>query len=291
MKQELQLFNFEGQELRVVIINSEPHLIAKDVCAILDVVNVSQALARLDDDEKGICLNDTLGGEQELSTVNESGFYSLVLSSRKKIAKPFKRWVTHDVLPSIRKTGSYSVESSDNKQLETVNALRTSSEVFQFLLPTWEVILQDHNQACLASDKGAKKATGISILEFCETSLVSEVQEQLLTVTQLGKRIGVSAVKMNKLLQEANLQDRIGYTNSKNKQDYYWEATVEALDKKFCAYLDVGKGNNSSGAPIRQLKWYPSVLKFLEKSDGTVVIDLTPSENDGEIANQDEKVA
>ena len=74
----------------------------------------SKALTRLDDDEKGICLSDTLGGKQDLLTVNEPGLYELVFGSRKPEAKRFKRWLKHEVLPAIRKTGSYSLQKTDS---------------------------------------------------------------------------------------------------------------------------------------------------------------------------------
>ncbi|PAE90909.1 phage antirepressor KilAC domain-containing protein [Shouchella clausii] len=101
---------FEGDELRIVDHGGEPWFVAKDVCDILEINNNRQALARLDEDEKGVSLIDTLGGKQKLATVNEFGLYSLVLSSRKPEAKKFKRWITHEVIPSIRKTGSYSLQ-------------------------------------------------------------------------------------------------------------------------------------------------------------------------------------
>lgn len=82
--------------------------VAADVCRALDIGNSRQALTRLDEDEKGVISNDTPGGRQEMSTVNEPGLYSLVLSSRKPEAKAFKRWITHEVIPTIRKTGEYS---------------------------------------------------------------------------------------------------------------------------------------------------------------------------------------
>ena len=103
----LTVFEFDSQEVRVINIDSETWFVAKDVCRVLEVGNTSQALTRLDDDEKGVISNDTPGGSQKMAIVSESGFYSLTLGSRKPQAKPFKRWVTHDVLPSIRKTGKY----------------------------------------------------------------------------------------------------------------------------------------------------------------------------------------
>lgn len=101
-------FDFHGATVRVLADEQgEPWFIAKDVCAVLEIGNPSQALTNLDDDEKGITTTDTLGGPQKTVTVSESGFYRLVLRSRKPVAKEFQRWVTHEVLPSIRKHGGY----------------------------------------------------------------------------------------------------------------------------------------------------------------------------------------
>lgn len=83
--------------------------VASDVCRALCINNSRQALTRIDIDEKGVIENDTLGGKQTMAAVNEQGLYALVLSSRKREAKEFKRWITHDVIPAIRKTGSYSM--------------------------------------------------------------------------------------------------------------------------------------------------------------------------------------
>ena len=85
----------------------EPWFVAVDVCKALEIKNNRDALGRLDDDEKGVVSTDTLGGEQEVGVVNESGLYTLVLGSRKSEAKAFKRWITHEVIPTIRKTGGY----------------------------------------------------------------------------------------------------------------------------------------------------------------------------------------
>lgn len=105
------VFNFGAQSIRTIDQDGEVWFVANDVCAALDIANPRHAVGRLDDDEKGVVSNDTLGGSQELSTISESGLYSLVMSSRKAEAKQFKRWVTHDVLPTIRKTGRYEAPS------------------------------------------------------------------------------------------------------------------------------------------------------------------------------------
>ena len=105
---ELQIFkNNEFGEIRTVTKNNEPWFIATDVCSALDISNTSQALTRLDDDEKNtIILNEGIGNPNK-SIVSEYGLYNLILASRKKEAKKFKRWITHDVIPTIRKHGAY----------------------------------------------------------------------------------------------------------------------------------------------------------------------------------------
>ncbi len=105
---EIQKFvNADFGEIRTTIINNEPWFVAKDLCDILEIGNPSQALSRLEKDEKNtIILNEGIGNPNK-AVVSESGFYALVLSSRKKIAKPFRLWVTREVLPQIRKTGGY----------------------------------------------------------------------------------------------------------------------------------------------------------------------------------------
>lgn len=106
---ELQIFkNNQFGNVRIVMKGKEPWFVAKDVCNCLEINNSRQALIRLDDDEKSsVILNDGTPGNPEKSIVNEYGLYSLVLSSRKQEAKEFKRWITHDVIPQIRKTGQY----------------------------------------------------------------------------------------------------------------------------------------------------------------------------------------
>lgn len=100
---------FEGREIRTHIDDQgNPWWVAADVCAVLGLEQVSRAISRLDEDEKGVTISNTPGGRQELSTVSESGLYSLILTSRKPDAKRFKKWVTAEVLPSIRKTGRYA---------------------------------------------------------------------------------------------------------------------------------------------------------------------------------------
>lgn len=105
MNNEIQKFDFKGASLRTLTDKAgEPWFVAKDVCDILEISNPSDALKRLDDDERS---RFNLGRQGETNIVNEAGLYVLVLGSRKPEAHEFKRWVTHEVLPQIRKTGGY----------------------------------------------------------------------------------------------------------------------------------------------------------------------------------------
>ena len=110
--------------VRAVTLEGEPWFVAADVCRALGIGDSRTATTRLDDDEKDAVLIRTLGGEQKMTIINEPGLYSLVLSSRKPEAKAFKRWITHEVIPEIRKTGGYIAgqETMDDDQL-LANAL------------------------------------------------------------------------------------------------------------------------------------------------------------------------
>ena len=112
---KIQLFkNEQFGEIRTVVIDDDIWFVAKDICDALELGNTSQALTRLDEDEKNtIILNEGIGNPEK-TIINESGLYSLVLGSRKPEARIFKKWVTSEVLPSIRKTGGYIVTKSDD---------------------------------------------------------------------------------------------------------------------------------------------------------------------------------
>lgn len=110
---DLQIFSYQSHEVRKVEVNGEPWFVLKDVCSILNINNQSDVYNRLDDDEKGVAQIDTLGGQQKMSTVNESGLYHVILRSDKPEAVPFRKWVTSEVLPQIRKAGNYSIVQAD----------------------------------------------------------------------------------------------------------------------------------------------------------------------------------
>lgn len=150
MEYEIQIFEHKKfKNIRGLLINGEPWLVAADVCRNLEVGNVSRAVSRLDDDEKsmvfipamGSTSKDTHGG-QDMLIVNEPGFYRLIFASRKKEARDFQRWVYHEVLPSIRKTGSYSLEAKSTQADDTQAIL---SEVRSMFLQILEAVNSSSN--------------------------------------------------------------------------------------------------------------------------------------------------
>lgn len=123
MNNEIQIFNYNDREVRTVQKDGEPWFVLKDVCGILSIGNVADVYARLDTDEKGVGQIDTLGGRQNMSIINESGLYNVILRSDKPEAKPFRKWVTSEVLPSIRKHGAYMTQEKLQEVLCNPDAL------------------------------------------------------------------------------------------------------------------------------------------------------------------------
>ena len=117
---DLQLFNFEGQQVRTLSTNYETWFVGKDAAEILGYKKARNAIAQHvdDEDKKEAPIQGTPGGTQSMTIINESGLYSLILSSKMPNAKRFKHWVTSEVLPSIRKTGSYQVPQTPEEQLK-----------------------------------------------------------------------------------------------------------------------------------------------------------------------------
>jgi len=128
MNMELQVFNYQSREVRTINKGGELWWVLKDVCDVLDIGNSRMVSDRLDDDEKGVSITDTLGGKQELTVISESGLYNVILLSRKPEAKRFKRWVTREVLPSIRKTGMYATPEAAEKLLNDPDFLIAALE-------------------------------------------------------------------------------------------------------------------------------------------------------------------
>ena len=239
---EVSVFeNSEFGSIRVADKNGEPWFVAKDVCEILGVANSRDAVGNLEEDEKGVVITDTLGGKQEVSIISESGLYSLIFKSRKPEAKAFSKWVRSEVLPSIRKTGSYSVK------IEKQNGLSPVATDFKALCEAASFLF-DKNQAALCANTAIKKVYGEDLLALMGVPMLESPQQvRFYTPTELGKEIGKSAVAFNKVLLAKGLQVKTGDK---------WEATEAG--KLYSRMFDTGK--RSGGAPVQQMKWSHEVL-------------------------------
>lgn len=111
--------------------NGEPGFVANDVCAILELKNPRSTLALLDEDEKGVHIVDTPGGKQQMTIITEPGFYKLVMRSRKPEAKAFQRWVTHEVLPAIRRDGGYMVARDETPEETMARAVLLAQKTIE----------------------------------------------------------------------------------------------------------------------------------------------------------------
>ena len=144
----LSFLHYEGHNLRAFMdTHGMVWWVAQDVCQILGILNTSEAVSRLDEDEKGIEKVHTLGGAQDLLTVNESGLYLLIFGSRKSEARAFRRWVTHDVLPQIRHTGTYAMPTRaevirSNHLAAHPYPIRERAHISTYLLAVWTTLRQ-----------------------------------------------------------------------------------------------------------------------------------------------------
>ena len=191
---DLQIFNNDrfGQ-VRIIPVDGELMFVAKDVCDCLEITKHRDAISRLDSDERGSVKLDTPGGKQDIAAINEYGLYSLVLSSRKPEAKEFKRWITHDVIPAIRKTGSYSMVIPQTLP----EALRAYADEVESHNATKAIVAQQEQQ--IAEFKPVK--------DYVDKILSSK---SCLTITQIAADYGLSAQELNKILHEAGLQRKVG---------------------------------------------------------------------------------
>ena len=204
---EIQVFSNEkfGQ-VRTVMKDGEPWFVAADVCKALEIGNTAQAASKLDDDEKGIISNDTLGGRQNMLAVNEPGLYSLVLGSRKKEARDFKRWITHEVIPTIRKTGGYVHNSEVFIQNYLPFADDTTKQLFRLTL---DVVDKQNKQIADQQKELAEKSAAIE--EMTPKASYYDIvinSPDLIPITIIAKDYGKSGTWLNRKLNEKGVQYR-----------------------------------------------------------------------------------
>ncbi len=247
MKQQLVPFDFEGSQVRVVTdAQGEPWFVAADVLSTISLDR--KALERLADDEKGVNSIHTPGGTQEMTTVNEPGLYALVLGSRKAEAKRFKRWVTHDVLPAIRKTGSYAVSAMAALPAPTqdrVTSLLLIGDAVAKVPGVKVGIAMAATLTCIHENTGLAIETLRRALPAANEPICS------LNATQLGKLVGLSAKTTNLRLANLGLQVR-------NERDE-WELTEPG--EAWAEAMPYSRNGHSG----YQILWNPSVAQELRE--------------------------
>lgn len=162
---EVQLFNFESHEVRSLLLNNEPWFVGKDVAEALGYRKARNAIATHIDseDKKDAPIQGTLGGVQEMTVINESGLYSLVLSSKLPSAKKFKRWVTSEVLPALRKTGQYQVKELSGQELMARALIEAQS-----VLAAKDKQIEEMKPKALFADAVATSHTSILVGELAK---------------------------------------------------------------------------------------------------------------------------
>lgn len=247
---EINIFNYSGNEL--LVINKEKILFdGTSIGNILGYSNISQAISKLDEDERTLIdmnkflSNDCTNLKREKWFITEAGLYSLILSSRKPEAIEFKRWVTHEVLPSIRQTGSY-VSKVPLKTLVEESSILTQWLQARGLSP---------NQSALSADRAILTYYGQSLIKLTGLNLLNEKQEALYTPTEIGYKFNVSPQIVNLKLLQLGLQEKEKISEVR----WRWSPTVEG--KKYSVLIDVNKGYGGS-TTTQQLKWYESLLQY-----------------------------
>ena len=243
----LQVFNNEEfGEIRTITVEGEIWFIATDVCRALEIKNVSDAVDRLDDDEKNtIVINEGITGNPNKAIISEAGLYGLILTSRKPEAKEFKRWIKHEVLPAIRKTGSYSIHNESNPNTPATNAFKDV-----------RTLANEIQEEFIGVQRGIAISQALDIAEKVHNVLLQSLKSLLppaehdtgyLNPTRIGEKLGgVPAQVVNKMLARKGLQ----YKDGKD-----WRLTENG---KFYGEEMPYTRNNHSGYQIR---WNEDVLK------------------------------
>ncbi len=224
MKQ-LQVFNNEefGQ-IRTVVQGEDVWFVAKDVADVLGYRDTHNMVRFLDEDEKDTHQVSTLGGNQTMKVINESGLYSAILKSKKPQAKAFKKWVTSEVLPSIRKHGAYMT-------LNTINALLQDPDL---IIGLASQLKQEQQARQVAEQKNLMLTQQIAENASKITYLDQILQSQdTVTVSQVAADYGLSAMKLNKILKEEKVQYKVNnqwllYSKHQNK-GYTKSKTVDVV--------------------------------------------------------------
>lgn len=194
---DIQIFNNETfGEIRTLSINGEPWFVAQDIAGALGYGNSRDAVFKhVDADDKGVAKCDTLGGAQDMTVINESGMYSLILGSKLTNAKKFKHWVTSEVLPSIRKTGGYNLPQT---YPEALRALADQAEKA-------EKLLIQNNELQLANQEMKPKAEFFDAVAGSKKAMSMEEVAKILSYPGIGRNKLFEILRNQNILQSDNI--------------------------------------------------------------------------------------
>ena len=185
MKNNIVAFKYNEQQVRTIEKNGEPWFVGKDVAEILGYSDTAQAVRKhIDNEDKGVVEMTTPGGKQPVTIINESGLYSLILSSKLPTAKEFKHWVTSEVLPSIRKTGEYKITPAQQNRLDIMERNSRTREASLWLRISAQVKSDTYRQVC------ASYAS--TVLAGREVIPLPQTTQHHYSATEIGKMFGVS---------------------------------------------------------------------------------------------------
>ena len=242
MANELQVFeNPEFGTVRTIIKDGEPYFVGKDIASILGYTAERNAIAaHVDEEDKLTHRFSASGQNREMTIINESGLYSLILSSKLPAAKKFKRWVTSEVLPSIRKTGSYNTIPKDRSEFkeQELKARMTNARVResnQYLKIAAQIDIPEYRYILQAKAAEALNG-GVPVLPL------QEVERKTYSATEIGAMFGVSANKIGKLANKHNLKTpeygKLFYSKSEHSVKEvetwrYYESVIPVFEKIF----------------------------------------------------------
>ena len=267
---ELQIFNNpEFGEIRTTVIDGEPWLVGKDVATALGYVDTFGALKKhVDDEDKQNCQNDSFESPRGMTIINESGLYSLVLSSKLPTAKKFKRWVTSEVLPTIRKTGSYSIPPvTPNPHYRTRMIGTAVRDVGKTAEALEKVFGCRHGMALATASSMVGEAYGIDMTPV-QRLIPAEDNPGTLSPSQIAESLGLfnrqgnpDAQTVNRMLQSCGLQDKPRDTSGANLKNAKWFLTEEGKFYGEQKPMD----NKKTGYKGYQIVWSADVLDLLRK--------------------------
>ena len=246
---ELSIFSFESHQIRTVVDdNGEPLFVAKDVAVALGYKDPTNAIKQ---HCRGAAerhpIKDAMGRTQDARVIREPDLYRLIFGSTLESAQAFERLVVEEILPSIRKTGSYTAPTAPSKPV-----LGAPASDFKSIFGVMRLLGLDRNAAGISANQAVIATHGTNILLLSgQTHLVAETQVLYYTPTELGKRIGVSGRRFNLLLADIGMQAREGE---------HWAPTAAA--EGFYRIFDTGK-KHSTGTPVTQIKWADAVLPLV----------------------------